>query len=453
MASEFTFDANRVSRFIALGKPKNDIVPLFTPLVKGIIRSVSYDPRNHDENDLIQYGLIKATEVIDKFDPAKGNLFYYATKVIKQALWSEVRLRPNDYQRSSEDIDLDAHLTADMQHTSSLPPTPRDELVMDANLINKLRLEDEAYQPAARYVFGVLLANDYESNRARVLKTLTHGYDVNPKYARYLADHVLVTLRTFYSKGAAEIRDDDFFANKFRYTLIPELRDLLGERAFEKLIHFFGGLTVSIPSMDFIHSIDRDLAILKALTHDWTCGPTLAKKYHISPEGIKAVYKACLHKLHTDQEYRGLVSSQLDLDKVPGYENPTRPKKQKKALPSFGEKRVPPRRKVSNTDSMGFTLGSRNSLLYTLIAAGRSSRKMLVSVVMEKFGGTESAAKATVSAFLSDIKHPFGKFNTSRNLRIVVDPQGRMSFTKDSLAAAQAVIAEKRQAQMIDEVN
>lgn len=450
MNESFCFDANRVFRMITLGYPKNDIVPLFKPLIKGVIRSVSYDPRNHDENDLVQFGLIKATEVIDKYDCSRGNLFYYATKVIKQALWSEVRLRPGDYQRSSDEIDLD-------EQPSSIEPqvtaTPHDELVMDDGLVNKLRLEDDSYQAAAKYVFGVLLANDYESNRARVLKTLTHGYDVNPKYARYLADHVLVTLRVYYSKGAAEIRDDELFSNKFKYSLVPELRELLGERAFERLIHFFGGLTVSIPSMDFIHSIDRDLTILKALTHDWTCGPTLAKKFNISPEGIKAVYKACLHKLHTDSEYRELVSLVLDLDKVPGYENPTKARKQKKALPSFGEKRMPPRRKVANTDSMGFTLGSRNSLLYTLIVAGNSARKDLVSVVMEKFGGPESAAKATVSAFLSDIKHPFGKFNTSRNLRIVVDPKGHMSFTKESLTAAQAVIAEKRQAQMIDEVN
>jgi len=450
--ADFCFEAERVSRYIALGKPKNEIVPLFAPLIRGIIRSVSFDPRNFDENDLTQFGLIKAAEVIAKFDPARGNLFFYATKVIKQAIWSEVRLRPGDYQRSSDDIDPDTH-AAVPEYGPLANATPQDELVMDSNLLKNLRLEDDSYQPAARYIFGVLLANDYESNRARVLKTLTHGYDVNPKYARYLADHVLVSLRVYYSKGALEVREDQLFANKFKYTLVPEIRELIGERAFERLIHFFGGLTISVPSMDFIRSIDRDLAILKALTHDWNCGPNLAKKYRISPEGIKAVYKASLHKLHTDPEYRDLVAAQLDLDKIPGYENPEKAKKMKKPLPSFGEKRIPPRRKVSNTDSMGFTLGSRNSLLYTLIVAGHCSRKDLVSLVMEKFGGLESAAKATVSAFLSDIKHPFGKFNTSRNLRIVVDPKNHMTFTKESLAVAQAIIAEKRQAQMIAEVD
>ena len=447
---DFCFNADKVSRMISLGCPNNDILPLFHPLIRGIIKSVSFDPRNHDENDLTQYGLIKATEVIGKFDPSKGNLFYYATKVIKQAMWSEVRLRPVDYHRSSDDLDLDLQPSTDYNSSQG---SSGSDVFMDDSLLNSLRLEDDSYKVAAKYVFGVLLANDYESNRARVLKTLTHGYDINPKYARYLADHVLVSLRTYYSKGPSEVRDDKLFANKFKYSLIPEIRNLLGERAFERLIHYFGGLTISIPSLDFIMSIDRDLNILKALTRDWNCGPSLAKKYHISPEGIKAVYKACLHKLHTDEEYRALVSKHVDLNKVPGYENPVKDKKDKKSLPSFGERRVPPRRKVSNTDSMGFTLGSRNSLLYTLIVTGKSTRKDLVVLVLEKFGGTDSAAKATVSAFLSDIKHPMGKFNTSRNLRIVVDPQAHMSFTKESLTVAQAIIAEKRQAQMIAEMD
>lgn len=444
--ANFCFDSDRASRYIALGMPKTDILPLFRPLIKNIIRGVSYDPRNHDENDLEQFGLIKAAEVIDKVDFTRGNLFFYAAKVIKQAIWSEVRLRPGDYNRTSEDVDLDEQ-PSDIR----VQGTPHDELVMDPSVLSTLRLESIEYADAAKYVFGVLLSNDYESNRARVLKTLTHGYDINPKCARYLADHVLVTLRRVYSKGPTEVRDDQFFANKFQATLIPELREVLGERAFERLIHFFGGLTLSIPSQNTIDSIDRDLHILIALSLDWTCGPRLAKKHHISPEGIKAVFKACLHKLHTDEEYRKLVSAHLDLEKVPGYEGGSK-KKQKKPMPSFGERRVPPRRKMSNTDSMGFTLGSRNSLLYTLIVAGKSTRKDLVSVVMQKFGGVESAARATVSAFLSDIKHPMGRFNTSRNLRIVVNPKGQMSFTKDSLAAAQQIIAEKRQQQMIAEI-
>jgi hypothetical protein len=439
------FDTMKVTRLICLGRPMDEVIPHFVPLVKAVIKnSVAWDNRNHTEEDLLQVGLMKAIEVVERFDSTQGNLFAYAAKLIKHALWSEARLRPLDHQRVTDEVDFDTQPAAPPQELV-------EELQLDEAVVNQFRMEDPAYKKAAEYVFGVLVNNDFESNRARVLKTLTHGYDVNPKHARFLADHVLVTLRRHYSKGPQEVRDDALFDNKFKYTLVPELRELLGERAFERLIHYFGALTITIPSVAQIDSIDRDLAILKALAHDWTCGPTLSKRYGISPEGIKAVYKACLHKLHTDAEYRGLVSRQINLDTIPGFENPTEVRPKKKPIPTFGERRMPPRRRVTNTDSMGFTLGCRNSLLYTLIVTGKCSRADLVRHVRGKFGGSESAAKATVSAFLSDIKHPFGKFNTSRNLRLITDPKGRLSFEKESLAAAQKVIAAKRQAQMLQE--
>lgn len=440
------FDVAKVTRMIALGKTYDDILPHFTPLIKNIIHSgVAFNGHNHSEEDLIQTGLIKAQEVIDKFDPAQGNLFSYASMLIKQAIWTEARIRPIDRQRDTDEIDFDTH--ASIQYTPHAEPPELDE-----KFFKQLRLEGDLYRKAAQYIFGVLLSNDYESNRARVLKTLTNGYDINSKHARFLIDHVFVALRLKFSKGVQEVRDDAMFTNKYKHTLVPEIRTLLGERAFERLIHFFGGLTLYIPSVDQIASIDRDLAILKALATDWTCGPTLAKKHGISPEGIKAVYTSCLHRLHSDPEYALLVSKLMPLSDIPGAELTPETRIKRKPAPEFGGRRVPPRRKITNTDSMGFMLGCRNSLLYTLITTGQCTRMDLVTTVVKQFGGTESSAKATVSAFLSDIKHPFGKFNTSRNLKMIQDANGRLSFERESLIASQEIIMVKRQNAMLQEV-
>lgn len=432
---------------IALGKPHQEILPHFLPLIHTVIRtSVSYDTHNHDEDDLVQIGLIKSQEVIDKFRCEQGNLFAYASTLIKHAIWTEARLRPLDKNRVTDEIDFDQQPTI-LPHQHAEPPE------LDERFFKQLRLDGDTYKAAARYLFGVLLYNDYENNRARVLKTLANGFDINLKQARFLVDHVLVALRKRYSKGPQEVRDDQLFDNHYKYTVIPELRQILGERSFERLIHFFGGLTLYVPAIAQIDTIDRDLSILKALAADWTCGPTLAKKHGISPEGIKAVYKSCLHKLHTDAEYRQLVAKVIPLDQIPGAEtqDDTTHVVKKKPNPTFGERRVMPRRKVVNTDSMGFVLGCRNSLLYTLITTGQCARIDLVKIVVQKFGGTESSAKATVSAFLSDIRHPFGKFNTSRNLKIVTNPQGHLSFEKESLIAAQQVIMVKRTALLAQE--
>jgi hypothetical protein len=445
MSSGTYFDVAKVSRMIALGYPQGQIVPYFEPLVRTIInKHVAYDHRNHAEEDLLQIGLVKSIDVIERFRPDQGNLFTYAVKLIRHALWSEVKLKPIDAKRITTEVDFDS-----FPNESNGTGATHTELHLNDVFIRSLRMGDDS-KAAARYVFGVLTANDYESNRARVLKTLTYGYDINPKQARFLTDHVLVKLRAGYSRGVKEVRDDEMFDIKYKHTLVPELRGLLGERAFERLIHFFGGLSISIPSLDQINAIDRDLAILKALAADWTCGPELSKRYGISPEGIKAVYKNCLHKLHTDPDYKRLIGRSLLVTSIPGYEDEKTHKI--KRVVNFGEKRTPMRRRNIHTDSMGFTLSSRNSLLYTQIVTGKCTRSELVQSLVTKFGGTESAAKATVSAFLSDLKHPFGKFNTSRNLKVLVDSSSRLSFEMDSLVAAQRVIAIKRQNQMMEDL-
>lgn len=428
---------------IALGLPHNDILPHFQPLIRQVIyKNVAFDHRNHTEDDLMQVGMLKAVDIINTFQPSQGDLFQYALKLMKHALWYEAKQKRLDKQRCADEIEFD-QLPSEIRFNAEF-----EKLELDEQVLKRIRSEVGSEQ-AARYVFGVLSSNDYTSNRERVLKTLTNGFDVNPKHARYLADHVLVILRSTYSRGVKEVRNDALFKNRFQYTLVPELRNIIGERSFERLVHFFGGLTIAVPSVDSIQAIDRDLAILKALAHDWTCGPTMSKKYNISPEGIKAVYKSCLHKLHTDKNYRELVNKEIPLESIPGYEDAKTKLKKTKQVINFGERRVAPRRKISNTDSMGFTLGCRNSLIYTLIATGKCTRQQLVQTVLAKFGGKEHAAKATVSAFLSDIKQEFGKFNTSRNLKIIINPSGQLSFGKDSLSSAQQIISAKRQAQMV----
>lgn len=443
MSNSNFFDVPRVTRMIAMGYPQEQILPLFLPLVRQVINnSVAYDSRNMTGDDLEQVGLLKSMDIINTFRLSQGGLFQYAITLLKHALWYEAKLKRLDKQRITDEIDFDSIPKA-------VDPTVEfEKLRLSEKVLERIRTEVGS-EEAAQYVFGVLTNNDYASNRERVLKTLTNGFDVNPKHARYLTDHVLVILRTTYSNGVKEVRNDRLFRNKFQFTLIPELRNLVGERAFERIVHFFGGLTINVPSVDTINSIDRDLAILKALAHDWTCGPILSKKYGISPEGIKAVYKACLHKLHSDKEYRELVHKTMPLDTIPGYEDVKTRTKKIKSISNFGQRRAVIKRKPGDTDSMGFKLGCRNSLIYTLIVTGKCSRQQITDTLIQKFGGELHSAKSTVSAFLSDIKQPFGKFNTSRNLKILVNSKGQLSFEAERLAESQRIIAEKIQAQMV----
>jgi hypothetical protein len=84
-----------------------------------------------------------------------------------------------------------------------------------------------------------------------------------------------------------------------------------------------------------------------------------------------------------------------------------------------------------------------------MIVTGNCTRQQIVNTVIDKFGGELHSAKSTVSAFLSDIKQPFGKFNTSRNLKILINAKGQLSFESQRLAESQRYVAERIQAQMV----
>lgn len=441
------FDNAKTTRMIALGYPLEAIIPEFEPLISLVIhRSVSYDTRNIDEDDLKQLARLRIADICMGFNPRRSSLFVWASTVFRHTLWSACKLGVGDYARTPEEVDLDSHPS-----TYSVEP-PLEVLTMPETVKTSLRLgKDPKAILASQYVYGVFCSQLYDDNKARVLKTLTYGLDLSPKLARYLVDQMLVHLRVSHSSsanhGVKEVRDDAFFYNRFKHTVLPEMRALLGERAFERLIHFFGGLAITVPSRDNLDSIDRDLDILKTLTRDWNASGSLSKKYGISPEGIKTVFKSNLHRLQTDDEYRDLVAKLVDLEKIPGYVDPKDPHPKKRVIQDMASrKRL--QKKMLNTDSMGFQLGCRNSLMYTMIVTGRATRQDLVEAVHSKFGGSIISAKSTVSAFLSDIKHEFGKFNTSRNLTILVDGERRLSFERTSLDAAQQVIAERRKANM-----
>ena len=446
LPANHSFDNLKATRMIALGYPLDEIIAEFEPLISLVIRrSVSFDTRNIDEDDLKQIARLKVADICKDFKPTKSSLFVYASTVLRHTLWSSCKLGPADYARTPEEVDLDARPS----DYTALERVERFKL--PGNLVDKLRVEgDPKAEVASRYVYGIFCSGLYDGNKARVLKTLTYGLDLNPKMARYLVDQVLLQLRVIYSSHGSdvkEVRDDPFFYNKFKHSVIPELREIIGERAFERLVHFFGGLSITVPSKELLDSIDRDLHILKSLTADWNSSLQLSRAYGISPEGIKTVFKSCLHRLQTDVEYRNLVSAELDLNKIPYYSDPADPKPKKKAAPDAASKKRLQKRMMS-TDSMGFQIGSRNSLMYTMIVTGRCTRHDLVEAVHKKFGGTLQSAKSTVSAFLSDIKHPFGKFNTSRSLTILMDSESRLSFERNSLDAAQIVIAERRKANL-----
>lgn len=76
-------------------------------------------------------------------------------------------------------------------------------------------------------------------------------------------------------------------------TVLPEMFDLLGEEAMQKLILVFGGLKVSIPSYKEIKDLKRNFDIFETLSHSdgHETIKLLASKYNITTSWVHIIFK------------------------------------------------------------------------------------------------------------------------------------------------------------------
>ncbi len=79
-------------------------------------------------------------------------------------------------------------------------------------------------------------------------------------------------------------------------------------------------------------------------------------------------------------------------------------------------------------DENGFTIGSKSSLIYSLLSEGRHTREGILKMLDEKFPGSNN--KNTLSTFISDVQKPVGTYSSSRGIKISITEDGVLSIEK-----------------------
>lgn len=88
---------------------KEDVLDRLRPFIISVARSTYTSSNALDEEDLIQVGLMAASEAIDRFDASRGaNFRSFAQRCIKQAIYIEARLHCGVFQIPSYIMSLAA---------------------------------------------------------------------------------------------------------------------------------------------------------------------------------------------------------------------------------------------------------------------------------------------------------------------------------------------------------
>lgn len=83
---------------------------------------------------------------------------------------------------------------------------------------------------------------------------------------------------------------------------------------------------------------------------------------------------------------------------------------------------------ASGKDENGFTIGSKSSLIYSLLAEGKHTREEILEVLNEKYPGANN--KSSLSTFISDVQKPVGTYSSSRGVRVGVTEEGLLFIEK-----------------------
>jgi len=197
-------------------------------LVEAIVSGFDYEHRD----DLIQESLLKIQHAIKYYDPNVSSLHNYLTTVIRNICITYL-----SKQSKEPNIPIDIEFVGD---------TSRPDVMDDNVLGSMIQRNRERFPSIPVRVIDEMTEYIYYSLITRGMNKKTVGrlceeFDCNRTLAGIIYYSTLIYLRTTYI-GYAKIGEIDE-----EFSLIPDLRDLIGKSATNRIMLAFSGIVIRVP--------------------------------------------------------------------------------------------------------------------------------------------------------------------------------------------------------------
>lgn len=258
--SDWFFDEELVSRLtLEFQKTKSvetwhEIVLATLPLIDTII--LNYGFQQYDELDSLRSEcVIKLRKLLDVFDPTKGRCFSHFSVSFKHYLISFAHKVKNKAKlvTTVEDEILDK-----VEAAAYIPYEISDEFKKRVQDIEtRFSDKDTGQVEAQKYLLNYFLLEGFNSSKTKLCHTLVASYRLTQDQAYLLYDYVLLKMRSvlmdFYNPPYNDI---EILRISRRWSLLPDLVEIIGIDAFKKLATLMGGITITFPTQ-------KDLARLR----------------------------------------------------------------------------------------------------------------------------------------------------------------------------------------------
>lgn len=213
------------------------LINLLEPLAQVIASSYSND--GEYRLDLIQECLARAYKALDNYDPSIANPHKYFTSVFHNRcrtcmdMWNKVPMY--------EEFD-DLHIDLFINDNTNKGKTQLSELLC-RNRERFPHIEASKLDAVSVYVYNYIVSGILPGNNKGVIKTAMKLYKLNRAEATVLYYSSLVWLRinnldsTYYG-----------FDDPDELSILSDLRDAIGDDAYEVLSTLFAGISIKFPN-------------------------------------------------------------------------------------------------------------------------------------------------------------------------------------------------------------
>lgn len=209
-----------------------DIIHESTRLVEIIVSKYPYEHRD----DMMQECFIRIPKALCNFNPDVARLHIYFTSVFINSCKDYITKENREYILASTlemihepykmEIDYEENIIKELitRNRQRFPTIPTDQL-----------------DDATCYVFDCILEGVYGKARGAIANMM-RMYGFKRNVATVVYHSTLIHIRTMY-EGFVLLSDDE----PDEFTLLPELKDVLGEEAYYRISTLFSGLYFKVP--------------------------------------------------------------------------------------------------------------------------------------------------------------------------------------------------------------
>src|SRR6201993_2105968 len=216
------------------------IVEETIPLIDTIIRN--YNFHQYDEIDALRAECtIKLSKVLMKYDPTRGRCLTHFSISFKHFLISYAQKVRN---KAKLVTCVEGEILEQTEAKAFIAEEVASEFKEKLYELDTRFLEDDQLN-ALKYLVNYFLLEGFGTSKTKLCHTLVTTHNLTQDQAYTLYDYALIKMRSvLYDFYTPHYTDVGILRMSRRWSILPELAELIGIENFTKLANIFSGITV-----------------------------------------------------------------------------------------------------------------------------------------------------------------------------------------------------------------